>query len=117
MWSADESTIYIRWGQAGLHKLRPTKMEAAADTRLEGKRVQDGEKCSATFLSKEERDEDLDLYEVLGLDDEVDQKEIKKAYRKLSLLSHLHRADSTMSQHDLSLADFQLVGAAYSKIF
>ena len=30
-WSADESTIYIRWGQAGLHKLRPTKMEAAAD--------------------------------------------------------------------------------------
>ena len=59
-WSADESTIYIRWGQAGLHKLRPTKMEAAADTRLKGKRVQDGEKCSATFLSKEERDEDLD---------------------------------------------------------
>ena len=44
-------------GSSGLHKLRPTKMEAAADTRLKGKRVQDGEKCSATFLSKEERDE------------------------------------------------------------
>ena len=108
-WSADESTIYIRWGQAGLHKLRPTKMEAAADTRLKGKRVQDGEKCSATFLSKEERDEDLDLYEVLGLDDEVDQKEIKKAYRKLSLRYHpdkckkeveVTKADGTTTTED-----------------
>ena len=108
-WSADESTIYIRWGQAGLHKLRPTKMEAAADTRLKGKRVQDGEKCSATFLSKEERDEDLDLYEVLGLDDEVDQKEIKKAYRKLSLRYHpdkckkgveVTKADGTTATED-----------------
>jgi DnaJ-class molecular chaperone len=87
-WSADEATLYIRWGQAGLHKLKPTKMEASADTRLKGKRVQDGEKCQATFLAKEERDEDLDLYEVLGIDDEVDQKEVKKAYRKLSLKYH-----------------------------
>ena len=84
-------------------------MEAAADTRLKGKRVQDGEKCSATFLSKEERDEDLDLYEVLGLDDEVDQKEIKKAYRKLSLRYHpdkckkeveVTKADGTTTTED-----------------
>ena len=79
------------------------------DTRLKGKRVQDGEKCSATFLSKEERDEDLDLYEVLGLDDEVDQKEIKKAYRKLSLRYHpdkckkeveVTKADGTTTTED-----------------
>ena len=40
--AARRATIYIRRGQAGLHALRPTKMEAAADTRLKGKRVQDG---------------------------------------------------------------------------
>ena len=87
-WSADETTVYIRWGEAGLHKLKPTAMEAAPGTKLKGKRVQDGERCTATFLSKDERDEDLDLYEVLGIDDEVDQKAIKKAYRKLSLKFH-----------------------------
>ena len=57
-------------------------------TQLKGKRVQDGEKCYAAFVSKEDRDEDLDLYEVLGVDDEVEQKDVKKAYRKLSLKYH-----------------------------
>ena len=113
-WSADESTIYIRWGQAGLHKLRPTKMEAAADTRLKGKRVQDGEKCSATFLSKEERDEDLDLYEVLGLDDEVDQKEIKKAYRKLSLRYH---PDKCKKEVEVTKADGTTTTEIYTILF
>lgn len=87
-WSADSKTIYIRWGNAGLHKLRPNKMEAAEGTLLSGKRVADGEKCTAKFLSKDERDEDLDMYEVLGVDDEVEQKDVKKAYRKLSLKYH-----------------------------
>ena len=87
-WSTDEQYIYIRWGQAGLHKMKPTKMEAAEETKLKGKRVQDGEKCQASFVSKDERDEDLDLYEVLGLDDECEAKEIKKNYRRLSLKYH-----------------------------
>eukprot|EP00635_Sarcinochrysidales_sp_CCMP3193_P005245 CAMPEP_0118895874 /NCGR_PEP_ID=MMETSP1166-20130328/4018_1 /TAXON_ID=1104430 /ORGANISM="Chrysoreinhardia sp, Strain CCMP3193" /LENGTH=477 /DNA_ID=CAMNT_0006834923 /DNA_START=91 /DNA_END=1524 /DNA_ORIENTATION=- len=87
-WTTDEQYIYVRWGDAGLHKMRPTKMAAEPETKLKGKRVADGEKCQATFVSKDERDEDLDLYEVLGLDDEADQKEIKKSYRKLSLKYH-----------------------------
>lgn len=87
-WSADAKTVYVRWGDAGLHKIRPNKFEASADTVLSGKRVADGERCTAKFLAKDERDEDLDLYEVLGVDDEADQKDIKKAYRKLSLKYH-----------------------------
>lgn len=87
-WNTDSKTIYIRWGDAGLHKMRANKMEAGADTVLSGKRVADGERCTAKFLAKDERDEDLDLYEVLGVDDEADQKEIKKAYRRLSLKYH-----------------------------
>ncbi|KAJ8599946.1 hypothetical protein CTAYLR_002820 [Chrysophaeum taylorii] len=87
-WSTDSKTIYILWGDAGLHKMRANKMEAEEGTVLSGKRSADGERCSAKFLSKDERDEDLDLYEVLGVDDEADEKEIKKTYRKLSLKYH-----------------------------
>lgn len=87
-WTTDAKTVYIRWGDAGLHKMKANKMAAEPDTVLSGKRVSDNEKCSAKFLSKDERDEDLDLYEVLGVDDEADAKDIKKAYRKLSLKYH-----------------------------
>jgi len=87
-WSADAKTIYVQWGDAGLHRMRANKMEAAEGTVLSGKRTADGERCTATFVSKDERDEDLDLYEVLGVDDEADGKDIKKAYRKLSLKYH-----------------------------
>ncbi|KAJ1446970.1 DnaJ C terminal domain-containing protein [Pelagophyceae sp. CCMP2097] len=87
-WSTDKNTVYIRWGDSGLHKVKANAMVAAAGTTLKGKRLQDGEKCSAAFLSKDERDEDLDLYEVLGLDDEVEQKGVKQAYRRLSLKYH-----------------------------
>ena len=84
-WSTDASTVYIRWGESGLHKVKPAAMEAVEGNTLRGKRVSNGEKCFAVFKSKEERDEDLDLYEILGVDDEADQKAIKKAYRQLSL--------------------------------
>ena len=40
------------------------------------------------LCSKEERDEDIDMYEVLGITDEATSAEVKKAYRRLSLKYH-----------------------------
>jgi DnaJ-class molecular chaperone len=91
-WSADEDTVFVQWGQSGLHKLRPNQMEAATGTVLDGVRVQDGDGCQAKFVKKTNAqiaaDEADDLYAALGLDEEATPKQIKKAYRKLSLKYH-----------------------------
>ena len=87
-WSTDDQTVYIQWGEAGLHKVKPTAMEPKEGTHLRGTRVKDREKCDAAFVRKEERDEDIDMYEVLGITDEATSAEVKKAYRRLSLKYH-----------------------------
>ena len=84
----DDQTVYIQWGEAGLHKVKPTAMEPKEGTHLRGTRVKDREKCDAAFVRKEERDEDIDMYEVLGISDEATSAEVKKAYRRLSLKYH-----------------------------
>lgn len=94
-WSADENQVYIKWGRDGVHWVKPTKMEASKGNMLKGKR-EDGERCEASFIKKELSDEDLDFYEVLGVDEDADAREIKKAYRKLAILYHPDKCQGTV---------------------
>ena len=91
-WSSNEDTVFVQWGQSGLHKLRPNQMEATAGTMLDGVRVEDGDACQAKFVAKTDAqiadDEAGELYEILGVPEDATDKQIKKAYRKLSLKYH-----------------------------
>ena len=91
-WVSDEDTLYIKWGTSGLHQVQAARMEAVKGNTLQGIRHQDGEDCSATFISKDQaqldKEENDDLYNVLALDEDADEKAIKKAYRKLSIKYH-----------------------------
>lgn len=98
-WSANKGKIYILWGEAGLHELEVHGREAPTDqspkqmegVRLAGRRVQDGERCSAVFqrvFDHEAAELDKDLYQILELADDADEADIKKVYRKLSMKYH-----------------------------
>eukprot|EP00936_MAST-01D_sp_MAST-1D-sp1_P002514 g2514.t1 len=93
-WASDDSHVYVQWGQAGLHKLAVKGGEAQAEkgTVLEGVRMQDDDPVSATFVAKtkeqEEAEEAENLYEILGVSEDATDKDIKRAYRKLSLKYH-----------------------------
>ena len=50
------------WGKSGLHIMKANKMEADASTKLKGQRWKDKDPCSATFVSKDEIAEEVDLY-------------------------------------------------------
>mmetsp|Transcript_4414 Transcript_4414/g.5638 ORF Transcript_4414/g.5638 Transcript_4414/m.5638 type:complete len:483 (+) Transcript_4414:87-1535(+) len=86
-WSADEDKVYIQWGSDGIHWVNPSKSEPKEGNKLTGKR-EDGQKCSATFIKKVVNDEDMDFYEILGIDEDDTSKQIKKAYRDLAKLYH-----------------------------
>merc|ERR1711972_1270341 len=71
----------------------PTEQNATAlaGMQLRGRRASDGERCSARFqriFDHEAAELDKDLYEILGLQDDADEAEIKKVYRKLSIKYH-----------------------------
>jgi DnaJ-class molecular chaperone len=111
-WSANKGMIYIVWGDAGLHTLKASALQAEPGTTLDGERTSDGDKCTAEFVGKvnpkktrqhrqqqqkalpgaeeeeEEEEDDVDLYADLGLDEEATEREIKKAFRKLSVKYH-----------------------------
>jgi len=97
-WSASKNRIYILWGQAGLHELAiegtiPDEQspEKLAGVSMKGKRQSDGERCFAQFVrvfDHEAAELEKDLYEILGLEDDADEGEIKKVYRKLSKQYH-----------------------------
>jgi membrane carboxypeptidase/penicillin-binding protein PbpC len=84
-WSADEEQVYIQWGNDGIHWVNPSMNQAKEGNKLSGKR-EDGQKCSATFIKKVVADEDMDFYEILGVDEDDASKVIKKAYRDLAKL-------------------------------
>ena len=81
--------------------VKAASMEAAKGNTLQSNQADPqhcgkarcGNGASATFISKDqaqiEKEENDDLYNVLGLDDEeATEKDIKKAYRKLSIKYH-----------------------------
>ncbi len=99
LWSADKARVYIMWGNAGLHRLRPSKTPTSSDPKsltgiyLTGER-QDGEPLEASFVrvfdmaGRGEEEAKVDLYTILNLEFGADIPEIKKSFRKMSVQFH-----------------------------
>ena len=96
-WSCADGKVFIAWGDAGLHTVKP---EGGKDARLEGIRF-DGDACSATFTGRLPEPQggsvvagsgsSDDLYEMLGVDYDATEADIKKRFRKLSRTLHPDR--------------------------
>lgn len=93
-WKVRSRKIFVWWGNEGLHTIRPADGNKKL---LEGQRY-DGQKVSAQYIRKEgsdsagltgqdEGDED-DLYELMGVDVDASEGDIRKAYRQLSRELH-----------------------------
>jgi DnaJ-class molecular chaperone len=88
-WTATSSEVRINWGASGLHR-----MQVSGDKKsMNGRKVSTGEACSATFVKSggalvKAGDDDDDLYAVLGVSEDADEKTIKKAFRSLSRKYH-----------------------------
>lgn len=101
-WAAHSGYVFVKWGRDGVHRLA-----ASPDRkRLTGER-EDGDPCFAIFVDALE--EEPDLYEVLGLDEEASDKDIKSAYRRLSLKYHPDKNPGDES----AAIKFQQVAHAY----
>jgi DnaJ-class molecular chaperone len=96
-WAAYDGKVYIMWGDAGLHILEPTQklkdqdLDSLKKTSLKGKRRSDGDPVKATFVKVFDFEAFLvekDLYGILGVSEEADDGEIKRAYRRLSKELH-----------------------------
>lgn len=90
-WSATKDSVYIVWGDAGVHILAPKgEREAKEGSSIEGIRKKDKQKCTAEFIRIDEEAAELhkDLFAELGLADGATDGEIKKAYRKMSVIYH-----------------------------
>jgi len=97
-WAAYDGKVYVMWGDAGLHILEPTEkgikdqsLDKLKKTTLKGKRRSDGDPVKATFVKVFDFEAFLvekDLYGILGVSEEADDGEIKRAYRKLSKELH-----------------------------
>eukprot|EP01050_Picozoa_sp_SAG11_P013415 SAG11_NODE_1566_length_4673_cov_3.640796_3_plen_353_part_00 len=119
-WWADSEQVHIEWGSAGRHSLRPEQgtMERAArrGSMLHGRRVRDGDPCHARFVKSEDCPQDW--YEVLGVEPTSTQREIQKAYRRLS---RIHHPDMAKHQSEPKAGSggapatgrFELLAAAY----
>lgn len=91
-WCTQKGKVYVMWGHAGLHVLKPKRSGPEGGPKegnyLYGKRRKDGDKIKATFVHKEEVEEEIDPYEILGLDFDATDRQVKKAFRKLSVKYH-----------------------------
>jgi len=83
-WGGYDGYVWIQWGESGLHRVSPSR----GNKMLSGARY-DGDECQATFVKKNDAPEgDEDLYQVLGVDEEASDAQIKRAYRKMSIKYH-----------------------------
>uniref|UniRef100_A0A7S0FKB9 J domain-containing protein n=1 Tax=Pyrodinium bahamense TaxID=73915 RepID=A0A7S0FKB9_9DINO len=104
LWSAARGKVYINWGDMGVFEVHvegslPRQQSAAQmrGLRMSGRRVRDNKECEASFIrifddgrevAQEGEPGERDPYGALGLTDEADDADIKKAYRKLSVKYH-----------------------------
>jgi DnaJ-class molecular chaperone len=109
---AGRNKLYIMWGNSGLHVLKATRMEAGPKTTLRGKRKSDKDPCSAKYVGKEEIAEEVDFYEVLGVDNDATQREIKKAFRTLSVKFHPDKVKATGNDPEEAKKKFELIQQA-----
>ena len=101
--------IYILWGEAGLHVLRAQVNDATAGNILRGTRELDGDDCEAKFLSRDASAVEMDPYEVLGVDQEASERDVKRAYRKLSVKYHPDKNQG----NDAAIETFNKIREAY----
>jgi len=103
-WSASKGKVYILWGEAGMHELdveTPEDVTKLSGLQMRGRRASDGDRCSASFqriFDHEAAELEKDLYETLGLQDDADEADIKKVYRKLSIKYHPDKNPDAESQ-------------------
>lgn len=87
-WAATEDKIYIVWGDEGMDTIAAPSSKAERGSKMEGKSSR-GKKCKGQYVKTFDKvEDDIDLYQALGLTDEATDKEIKRAYRKLSIKYH-----------------------------
>eukprot|EP00933_Yihiella_yeosuensis_P025690 TRINITY_DN19926_c0_g1_i1.p1 TRINITY_DN19926_c0_g1~~TRINITY_DN19926_c0_g1_i1.p1 ORF type:complete len:507 (-),score=95.03 TRINITY_DN19926_c0_g1_i1:199-1647(-) len=108
MWAANKGKVWILWGEAGVHELelvgenpKEQNLDKMRGLSMRGRRLSDGDRCSATFervFDHEAAALDKDLYEILGLQDDAEENEIKKVYRKLSIKYHPDKNPDAESQ-------------------
>jgi DnaJ-class molecular chaperone len=103
-WCTQKNKIYVHWGQAGLHVLKAKRSVPEEGNYLYGKRRRDGDKVKATFVAKEEVEEELDPYEILGLDFDATDRQVKKAFRRMSIKYHPDKDPSEEAAKQFELA-------------
>lgn len=108
-WTANDGKIYILWGEAGLHVLRAQVNDATAGNVLRGTREMDGDDCEARFVSRDASAVEMDPYEVLGVDQEASERDVKRAYRKLSVKYHPDKNQG----NDAAIETFNKIREAY----
>lgn len=100
-WSAYAGSIYVIWGNAGLHTLRASSTpmigddDALVSVVLRGSRKADGSVCEATFLrvfDNKFRDDRFDPYQALEVSSDADDSTISKSFRMLSVKYHPDKA-------------------------
>ncbi|KAJ1633341.1 DnaJ domain-containing protein [Pavlovales sp. CCMP2436] len=102
-WSAHGGNVYVQFGNRGpLHELAPSSDQKT----LSGYR-DDRDTVTAKWVSAIAMEPDL--YDVLGIEAEASEKDIKQGYRKLSLKYH---PDKNLGDAEAA-AKFQQVAGAY----
>ena len=87
-WAATDETIYVAFGEGGLDKFPTPKTKAERGSKMLGK-TERGKRVQVTYVKTFDKvEDDVDLYAALGLTDDATDKQIKKAYRRLSIKYH-----------------------------
>jgi DnaJ-class molecular chaperone len=92
-WTATNGKVYLSLGDAGIFQL-DTQEEKPANMkghRMRGRSLQDGQRLTLTFIKvfdHEAANLEKDLYWILGVPDDADERDIKKVYKKLSIKYH-----------------------------
>ena len=97
LWSAYKGEIFLMMSKSGLFRAKmksqpaSNEMEALKTMRITFKRSDGGSEAEVSFnriFDYTSREDALDLYAVLGVDQDADTPTIKKAYRRLSVEYH-----------------------------
>jgi len=118
-WSTSNKRVYVMWGkEIGLHVLKVKNLKKKNPTKkttMGGRRRNDKKICRARFVRKllekeESEDGDMDLYECLNIEEDATPRQIKRAFRKLSIKYH---PDKNKNNAERAKRKFNEVREAY----